>query len=66
MNRFFCYYFRIGLIALVFIGLSGLARAQGTYYDAPLKPSYRGYVHDTRLWIPKNVSVIRGVINVVC
>jgi autotransporter-associated beta strand protein len=62
MNRFFCYYFRIGLIALVFIGLSGLARAQGTYYDAPLKPSYRGYVHDTRLWIPKNVSVIRGVI----
>jgi len=62
MNRSFCDYFRIGLIALGFIGLSGLARAQGTYYDAPLKPSYRGYVHDTRLWIPSDVTVIRGVI----
>ena len=63
MNRSLCYYFRIGLIALVFVGLSGLARAQqGTYYDASLKPSYRGYVHDTRLWIPNDVTVIRGVI----
>ena len=70
MNRFFCYYFRIGLIALVFIGLSGLARAQGTYYDGPttlvdMRPygfSYSAYAHDTRLWIPNDVTVIRGVI----
>ena len=70
MNRSFCYYFRIGLIALVFIGLSGLARAQGTYYDGPttlvdMRPygfSYSAYAHDTRLWIPDDVTVIRGVI----
>jgi len=60
-NLFFCDR-RIGLIAMVFMGLSGLARAQGTYYDATLSPSYRGYVHDTRLWIPNNVTVIMGVI----
>jgi autotransporter-associated beta strand protein len=54
---------RIWLITLVFVGLSGLARAQqGAYYNAPLSPSYRGYVHDTRLWIPNNVTVIKGVI----
>jgi|GEM_PF-1525485 len=59
----FLEYGRIGRIAMLLTGLSGLARAQqGTVYDATLSPSYRGYVHDTRLWIPNNVSVIKGVI----
>ena len=57
-----CWICWIWLIALVFIGLSGLVRAQGTYYDATLSPTYRGYVHDTRLWIPNNVTPLRGVI----
>jgi len=64
----------IGLIALVCMGLGGMARAQGTYYDAPSTPvditkfgfggdsSYPTYAHDTRLWIPNDVTVIRGVI----
>ena len=54
-----------GLIALVWLGLGGLARAQGTYYDAPPTsvptPPFATYVHDTRLWIPNDVTVIRGV-----
>lgn len=56
------------LIALVFLCLCGLARAQGTYYDAPSTwmptPPFATYVHDTRLWIPNDVTVIRGVIAV--
>ena len=55
-----------GLIALVFLGLCGLARAQGTYYDAPATsvptPPFATYSHATRLWIPDDVTVIRGVI----
>ena len=55
-----------GLIALVFLGLCGLARAQGTYYDAPATsvptPPFATYSHATRLWIPNDVTVIRGVI----
>jgi autotransporter-associated beta strand protein len=54
------------LIALVFLCLCGLARAQGTYYDAPSTsvptPPFATYVHATRLWIPNDVTVIRGVI----
>ena len=56
------------------MGLGGLARAQGTYYDGPTTliditkfgfggdPSYTAYAHDTRLWIPNDVAIIRGVI----
>ena len=51
-----------GLLALAWMVFGGLARAQGTYYDAPSTSSYRGYVHTTRLWIPNDVTVIRGVI----
>ena len=51
-----------GLLALVWMVFGGLVRAQGTYYDAPSTSSYRGYVHTTRLWIPNDVTVIRGVI----
>ena len=55
---------------MVCLGLGGLARAQGTYYDGPttlvdMRPygfSYSAYAHDTRLWIPNDVTVIRGVI----
>ena len=54
------------LIALVFLCLCGLARAQGTYYDAPSTsvptPPFATYVHATRLWIPNDLTVIRGVI----
>ncbi len=64
----------VRLIALVLLFLCGMARAQGTYYDAPSTPiditqsgfggdpSYTAYAHDTRLWIPNDVTVIRGVI----
>ncbi len=59
-------YGKILLIALVFLGLCGLARAQGTYYDAPATsvptPPFATYSHATRLWIPDDVTVIRGVI----
>jgi len=55
----------IGLIALASMFFGGMARAQGTYYDAPSTsvptPSFATYVHDTRLWIPNDVTVIRGV-----
>ncbi|MDH4445307.1 MAG: autotransporter-associated beta strand repeat-containing protein [Akkermansiaceae bacterium] len=51
------------LLAIPLLCLSGLARAQqGTYYNATLSPSYRGFVHNTRLWIPKTEATIRGVI----
>ena len=57
-------------MVLMCLGLGGLARAQGTYYDGPttlvdMRPygfSYSAYAHDTRLWIPNDVTVIRGVI----
>jgi hypothetical protein len=56
----------MGLMALACLVFGGLARAQGTYYDAPSTsvptPPFATYVHDTRLWIPNDVTVIRGVI----
>lgn len=59
-------YGRILLMALACLGLCGLARAQGTYYDAPATsvptPPFATYSHATRLWIPNDVTVIRGVI----
>jgi len=62
------------IFLVVFIGLSSLTLAQGTYYTAPTSylditqygfggsPSYANYPHYTSLWIPNNVAVIRGVI----
>lgn len=61
MQECFCGYCRIRLIALVLMGLSGLVRAQGTYYDAPPTDN-SGTSHSTRLWIPNHVAVIRGAI----
>lgn len=67
-------YIVTGLIAMVSLCLGGTVLAQGTYYDAPStpidltkfgfggKPGYTNYAHDTRLWIPDDVTVIRGVI----
>jgi len=53
-----------GLIAMVWLGLGGLALAQGTYYDAPSTlvptPPFATYSHATRLWIPNDVTVIFG------
>ena len=49
------------LIALVFLCLPGLARAQGTSYNAPTTVS-GGRVLTTRLWIPDDVDIIRGAI----
>lgn len=59
-------YGRILLMALACLGFCGLSRAQGTYYDAPATsvptPPFATYSHATRLWIPNDVTVIRGVI----
>jgi autotransporter-associated beta strand protein len=67
-------YRRILLITLASLAFNGMARAQGPYYDGPTTliditkfgfgggSNYTAYAHDTRLWIPNDVAVIRGVI----
>ena len=67
-------YRRILLIILASLAFNGMARAQGTSYDGPTTliditkfgfgggSNYTAYPHDTRLWIPNDVAIIRGVI----
>ena len=64
----------IGLMALMFLSMAGMARAQGPYYYGPTTliditkfgfgggSNYTAYPHATSLWIPPDVAVIRGVI----
>ncbi len=66
-------FFVAWLIALMCLSMAELARAQGPYYYGPTTPvditkfgfggvGYNAYAHDTSLWIPNDVAVIRGVI----
>ena len=51
-----------GLIAMACIGFGGLARAQGTTYDAPTSIGGSGWVNTSHLWLPDDVNIIRGAI----
>ena len=58
-----------GLIALMFLSMAGMARAQGSTYSAPPTKNSRlspeeavNWINTTHLWIPDDVGILRGAI----